>query len=204
MWIQLLTCRQFDIDGTTRRYMPGDWVEIGKQTALRMIEQGEARAVQPVKLDLPAGSGVLLSPVNHTARITLHKVGEIPVADGEPRLEYERTLIWDARANLRLELLSAGLRMLDRWQIAAPLWSYTELAVDIGSQAERERTKAVIRELRVPVYDTRILFMRRCAESEEVLRLWKAEKGDERLRFMRAVYEVKPLILALPVTWRRE
>jgi hypothetical protein len=104
---------------------------------------------------------------------------------------------------VRPDLFQAGFNLLARWQAAAPLWSYTELACHVGSEADREATKAVIRELRVPLYDTRVLFVRRCDDTRRLIELWLAEckRGDARLAFLRAMYQVKPVLCALPAQW---
>lgn len=200
MWVQLQSVQHLD----GRTYHRGDWVEVGKQTALRWLESGEARAPIRPKVDLGSGVGVVLRQESSTARAVLAKLGlTLPVAVGDAGCQYDKTLLWEPSAILRPELLPVGFGLLDRWQVAVPLLSYETMAADLGSQAERERTAAVIRDLRVPVYDTRLLFVRRGGDVERLLTIWASERvgGDERLAFLRALWTVKPIILALPATW---
>lgn len=123
-------------------------------------------------------------------------------------LVYGRSLLWDAMRlqSLRLNILPIGFSLLDTWQIAAPVWSYTELAAHVGNAAEREYTQSIIRDLRVLMYDTRMVFVRRCGDTRKFVSVWRdeSEKGaDERLAFLRALYIVKPVLLALPTTWTK-
>ncbi len=170
-----------------------------RETQARLAERRE------VSRQIPSGSGVVLTSQSPSMRAALLAMG-LEVKDGPcDRLPFERTLIWDPAAALDLGLIPHGLRWLDRWHVCAPVWSYTELARDMGGDAERELTQSVIRDLRVLAFDTRVLFLRRCAESEDLLKVWREEqesvRGDQRLSFLRAHYRVKPLTWPLPVTW---
>jgi hypothetical protein len=78
----------------------------------------------------------------------------------------------------------------------------------VGTPAERERTKAVIRDLRVLLYAHELLFVRDSPDGRRFIETWRAECGDgngsgsdERLAFLRALYLVKPVFCALPRSW---
>lgn len=202
MYVQLLQAKQIDLDGTSRVYHPGDFVNVGKQTALHWISDGSARAFQPVKLDVPPGSGVVV----WRGEPGMAKVdGALPVTTGPRGLAFERTLLWDTNAPLRLDLIGVGLGFLGPWQVAAPVASYSKLAVDYArNAAEADAARAVLRDLRVPVYDPRVVFVRRCAETAALLEAWAASKAEAHLAFLLALYAVKPLLLALPTTWVKE
>ena len=121
-------------------------------------------------------------------------------------LAFSRSLLWDGKVHLRLDLLPVGFHRLTRgWQIAAPLWKYQQLARDIGTQEARARTEEVIHDLRVPVYETGLMYIRRCTQNRRLIWLWredcKATGDDEKLCFMRALYQVKPTMCALPTSW---
>ena len=93
---------------------------------------------------------------------------------------------------------------LDKWDIACPLYNYDALALDEGTEEEREQTLDVIHDLRVLLYDTRLIFAKKCKQVDQLLTLWREDVNNgknERLSFLRAIYIVKPLILALPSTW---
>ena len=203
MYVQLLAIKHVDVDGVQKRRMPGDWVNIGKQTALEWITRGEARVFEPMPLD--PGCGVHIVGDVSQGKETINRINNlIPFSTGTLRLDYAKTLIWDPSLPLRIDLISAGFYFLTQWEIAAPMASYVDLAKDIGTEQDRDKTEALIHDLRVPFYDTRLMFIRRCENTERLLELWKSERvggGDERLAFTRALYQVKPLMMALPVTW---
>jgi hypothetical protein len=106
------------------------------------------------------------------------------------------------------DLIPAGMHFCERWDVAAPLWRYGVLAKDQGGPHDRERTEAVIRDLRVLLYAHELLFVRNSPDGLRFLETWRAECGDgngeqsdERLAFLRALYLVKPLFCALPRSW---
>ncbi len=122
------------------------------------------------------------------------------VADEEHGLPFERCLVLGAGVAVPWGLVQAGLRFVERWEVATPLAD--ELAHDVGAATERERTVAVIRDLRVPTYVSELLFVRKCEAAEALLAAWR-EEGGGRLAFLRALYRVKPCFLALPRSWLR-
>ncbi len=119
--------------------------------------------------------GVVLLRESEAAFARLEALG-LPVQVGEPHIAFERTLIWDPAVPLRVDLIPAGFHFLESWQAAAPIHSYEQLARDLGVEADRQRTEAVIRDLRVPAYDPRVLFLRRCPEAEQLLEAWMEEQ----------------------------
>lgn len=209
MWVQLLAAKQLDQDGLSRTYYPGDWVDVGKQTALRWIADNEARTFAPgPEIAIGPDAGVVVPPGREAAIRQLADMNlGLTVTVGEPRLTHERTLLWDGLAPLRIDLLGVGFGFLDRWHVAAPLDSYERLVADIGTPEEREQTVRVIRDGRVPAYDPRVVFIRRCFEGQSFLDAWLeiAPGGrDDRLQMIEALYVTRPLVLALPTSWIRQ
>lgn len=197
MWVQLLKPRYIEMGGATRHYKKGDWVEVGRKQADYWISKGLAWT--PDTFTLPDGCGIAAPTF---ARLP-EQVRRLKVVQCDFELPHERTLIWDGSTAIdgRMYL---GFQLLDTWQIAAPVCDYDTLASHLGSEEDRAKTKAVIRDLRVPLYDTRLIFVRRDADTERLFRLWKDDQGgDARLAFLRALYQVKPLILPLPTSWVR-
>ncbi len=205
MWVQLLVCKQIHTRGKPENKRPGDWVNVPRKAAEAMIARREALVMDysVIGKDL-VDCGVSIRGDLSLAKSRLTGYSLVLEIAGGEGLQWEKNLLWDTAAPLRLELLHVGFHLLDTWQIAIPLRDYKLLAAHFGSEAEQERTKTLIRDLRVPVYDTRLMFARRCDGVQELLDLWRTEQHDgetEELAFLRALYQVKPLILALPVTW---
>jgi hypothetical protein len=207
MWIKLKSVQYISQNGRLVKHIPGEWIQVGKQTALNWIAANQAERPDMPQMNALPGCGIV-SP--NKARVKA-LFPSMEVKGGRPELAFPRTLCWDPAAKLRGELLGTGFQMLDTWEVAAPLASYETLARDIGTPAERSLTEAVIRDLRVPFYEARVLFMKRCPTTRELMAAWEEERlaaegngsrvVDERLAFLRALYRVKPLVLALPVTW---
>ena len=198
----------------TRNLHPGDWIEVGKQTAMRWIADGSAAPAQPLVLEADLrGCGALVmtragggAPSLAVPQLSdTLKMLSVETSD-EYTLRYARTLFWNPDYPLRPELVPLGFRVLDAWEVAVPVVSYDMLALHIGTPDERARTEAVIRDLRVMCYHPSLMFVRRCKAGKDFLQAWNEERAsgdDERLALLRAIYRVKPLLCALPATWNR-
>jgi len=208
MWVRLKSIQRVERLGVMQTYRAGDWIDVGKQTAMLWLSRGEAEipSFKREQTLITGEAGVVIRAATvepFKAQFQLIKM-ELTLTTGEPCIAFKNTLIWNPAAQLRTELISAGFGMLETWEIATPLYSYDELAIHIGSDEDRKRTQKVVRDLRIPVYDTRLIFVRNCENTRNLFDAWTNEMdahGDERLAFMRAFYQVKPLMLALPATW---
>jgi hypothetical protein len=117
---------------------------------------------------------------------------------------FEKTLIVQAGARVPWDLLPAAWAFLDRWDAAVPLWRYNVLAGDVGTDADRQATAAVVRDLRVPLHAVELLFVRASEAGCALVETWQDELaagGDKRLAFLRSLYQVKPRLCVLPTTW---
>ena len=207
MWVQLKSVQHISERGVQRTRYPGDWVDIGKQTAMLWVGKGLAvvPSLEVTQALMADGAGVLVRGNVEQARILLEAYRQtLAIETGEPRAAYNRTLIWNTDLHLRLELVPVGMGLLEKWEIACPILSYERLAVHTAAHDEREKTRQVVRDLRVPLYDTRLIFVRRTPDTTRLFDLWQAELSegaDEQHSFLRALYTVKPFVLALPTTW---
>jgi len=120
---------------------------------------------------------------------------------------WERTLFVSGEYQVPWDLLPAGFHFLKRWDAAAPLWRYGVLAADVGTKGERQRTAKLTLDLRIPLYEPGLLFIRSTEAGLALLETWRAEcrRGDDvRLAFLRALHIVKPRFCALPRSWLAE
>jgi len=134
---------------------------------------------------------------------------EVVVADGSlAETQFDRALIVAPGTIVPWDLVGHGFHFLERWDAAAPLWRYGKVAADVGTPAEQKRTQKITRDLRVLLYAHELLFVRDSPDGRALLAAWEQEMVDggpsARLAFLRAVYRVKPLFLALPRTWSSE
>jgi hypothetical protein len=211
MWIKLTSAQVIDVNGKPTRFLPGDWVDVGKQYALRLVTQG--LAIKPNEnivnemVDYTSGMLVIGNELtlNQTKQIQ-ETIPDFEIKHSENiSMPFSETVIYDrGLSKLRVELLPIGFHWLNQFQLLAPLADYTTLACHIGTEADQEFTQSIIRELRVPIYDTRLLFIRRSEETLKFIDVWKQYEEkltDDRLAFLCALYETKPIHLALPDTW---
>lgn len=198
-WVKLRTIQYVEEYGVRRILYPGDWYNFGRQHAERLIACGDAWSPSgEVRAPPTAGVAVI-------GAVTQREVSEaLQTVTFEGYLPFPFTLIWDTTVRLRTELLGPGFGLLDKWLMAVPLASYSQLACHIGDDEDRARTEAVIHDLRVPFYDCRMVFARRCLETIRFMAMW-AEEGeggsDKRLAFLRTYYRLKPTLCALPTSW---
>ena len=206
MWVQLRSMQYVTENGKQVAKYPGDWVDVGRQIANLWISRGEAHIpggqIERVHGD---GVGIVVDGSLDAAYKTLEIFGDsLNVQASSPALLFEHSMIWNTGLQIRSEMIATGFSFLDTWEIAVPLWNYQQLAITAGDKDERDLTEKIIRDLRVPVYDTRLMFVKRSQTTTELFDLWRKDVRDgrdERLSFLRAIYNVKPFILALPTTW---
>lgn len=132
------------------------------------------------------------------------KLGLPVILDDYLRVPFEKTLIVQAGTRVPWDLLDAAWGFLDRWDAAVPVWQYTVTAESVGTAEERERTRAVVRDLRVLLHAVELLFVAGTEGGRELVKTWQAEaegSSEIRLAFLRALYAVKPRVCVLPVSW---
>lgn len=204
MWVQLKTAANIIRRGVMTHYQPGDWVEVGPHDAQMMLADGRAIIPKVVTLrrDFDALGCGIICPTGEA----LGTLPGVPVTNGERRLEYDYNLLLSDLFVIRHELIPVGFeRLRHGWQIAAPFLDYKTLASDIGGDEERAATAAIIHDLRVPVYDTRAVFIARSDEGQAFMDAWAEEMqrwNDERLAFLRALYRCTLTMCALPTSWK--
>lgn len=184
MQIELLKPRKLrNKKGEVREYKPGEIIDfLRNNTANTFIKQGIARKASHQE--------VVLS------------IKRLPIVQGFEFI-HDRQVYWDGTVQLKESRIDKGLALLDTWEMVAPLYDTLIAARSGKDEAERTLTEGIIRDLRVPVYETGIVFLRRCEATITFLHLWRDEKlrGDSPLAFLRALYVAQPLIYALPSAW---
>lgn len=201
VWVKALTIiRTLDEHAQRVVFQPGDWFTANKQDIRNWLANDQVELSNPATMNrvLPPECGIVC-----TTEID-YKNDALDVIFSDPALSFTRTLIWNPKLLLNNNLLPAAFGLLSKWEILVPISDYSMLAADIGTAEDRERTKAIIHDLRVPVYDVRMIFARRCLATTKLLAVYAEEMesgGDDRLAFLRALYVVKPYILALPSIW---
>lgn len=153
--------------------------------------------------------GIVLKEADSTIEARAKRAGlEVVIQEkNDGTIPFANTLYVAPGTGVPWDLLSSGWHFLKRWDAAAPLWRYGKVAADVGGPAEQKRTQKLTRDLRVLLYAHELLFVRDSPDGRALLTAWQeemADGGEPRLAFLRAVYRVKPLFLALPRTWSSE
>ena len=211
-WVKaILPVIRHDLTGAYVRYMPGDWFECKNQELAELLLHGK---VETSSLDIRANfegkdAGVLVvgSSLPSTKfedfglEVQLSKTIELP---------WERTVLWMARARLTPAAAALGLMRVDAddpnlaWEMAAMLDKKSRIARDIGTDADRDKTLEVLGDLRLPVYETGIIWVRRTDTTKEVIRLWQDEVAagaETRHAFLRTIYTRRVMLCTLPANW---
>jgi len=206
MWIQLLRPYRIVVPGgRPTMHEAGEMLRIkNKGQARKLIRDGFASNLGTSTGVAPHGCGVAVRRSVDPIPSWIDAM-ELPCQEVKSveELPYELTIMWDGRYLPSPVQMIATFRVLNdfAWEMAVPIKSYAKLVKDIGSKADQARTKRVIHDLRVPYYNTHLLFVRSNGRTREMVRAWYQEQqggGDDCLAFMRALYQIKPIILALP------
>lgn len=202
MWVRLQSIQYVSVNAKQETYYPGEWVNVGKQLATSWIISGQADRPDIAELALISDAGVQITDEDYLSR----GKGIFPGISMEsaplPLILYPRSLMWNGKVEICPEYVATGFTLLKSWELAIPIWDYNELARDIGSDSDRRKAAAIIHDLRVPCYNPFLFYARKCERVEQVLVKWvRSTITDKRLALLCAIYEVKPLVLALPTTW---
>ena len=149
-------------------------------------------------------AGIVIRVEDGVARNMARKLNAEVLVSQEWALPWEFTLFIAEGTCVPWDLVKAGFEFLGQWDACAPLWRYGAMASTTGTPADQKRTQAVTRDLRLMLYAHEMLFVRASEAGKALVETWRAEctdGGDERLAFLRALYMVKPIFLALPRSW---
>ena len=204
VWVKALSIVRVEKNGKVETFHPGDWCAMGKHQARDCLAKNQVEILKSAVLQSVqklTDCAILLRSalVEPRLGILAAKYPAIPINLYEEKFpEQSRFLLWDPTAELKHELILTGFNLLDTWQMAVPLLDYNVLASDVGTEQERQATEAIIHDLRVPIYDTRVMFIRQCRETRQLFEMWQ---DKSQLGFLQALYQCIPIINALPPAW---
>lgn len=204
VWVKAKEIIRKEENGVQKTYYPGQWLTLKKQQAREYLSQGKIDILKPAVLqsvqDLSDCAIFFKGEIlNQRQNLLVARFPGTPIQEWSG--EYPacgRFLLWNTGANLNVNHILTGFKLLERWQLAVPLFDYDVLAERIGTTEEREQTKAIIHDMRVPVYDSRVLFVRQCQETRKLFELWQS---GSQLGFLQALYQSRPVVNALPPSW---
>ena len=211
-WVKATrTVIRHDIQGAYRTYQPGDWFQCRNQELLELLARNLIdTSAHIIKAEFDGKDSGIFAVGNAIPPPASEQFG-IEVKRGPvPELPWNRTLIMSEGACTTIESVAIGLMRIDTdddfpgWEMAAMLASETQLARDVGSPKDKERTLELIGGLDVPIYDTGLVWARRTPATQGVIELWCKELAtgaDPRHAFIRAIYCQGVKLCTLPVEW---
>jgi len=126
---------------------------------------------------------------------------------GPVALPYQYPMLWDPSASVTPQRVLIGFSQITSkekgqlsWEMVARLEGHY-LARDVGTKAEQAKTRDLIGDLRIPVYDIRVLWIRKTAKTESLIRRWTAaiQAGEDKAHaFLRTLYTEGVLLCTLP------
>lgn len=219
MWVKLKTVKNVIMRGQSCTFHAGDIIQVGGALAKEWLADNTAEELD-MALQLsgklatePTAGMVIRGGVSQTIRDKLAQVQNLQLTftdpdDWQPVLPYSENVLWTPSFDLRLDLLLIGFKLLHKWQMAVPLVDYETLAMRVMcSDKERTYTETVIRDLRVPLRDPRLVFIRRCDAMRVFVAHWQEErmrfgnKTHEQLALLRTIYTECPVVCDLPASW---
>lgn len=202
MLVQVIQKCRIEKGGGHRTYQIGDWVDIGGAAAKDLAAAGKVLIPEP----FPKEAGVVMP---EGAEFPFKG---IETAVGGYELPFELNIVWDGKVELHEGRLKVGVSLIQSGvDVVVVLREDGVLAQGLGNREESDegqnewtRTLEIIHEGRVPVYESGLVFVRKCESTEALVEAWAAEAGvdvDTDLAFLRALYQVKPVMLAVGHRW---
>lgn len=208
-WVKAVRVIKRERDGVRETFQPGDWLQVQPRDLLRYQAEGKIKTpgdILKATFDF-SHAGVLR--LGNTHILPLGDFGISQEAGDYPALPWKYTLI---TARMAVNVQNAALGFLrieahdgyDAFEMAAQLKSGYPLAESAGTPEERALTLATLGDLRIPMYDTSLLWVRRTEATLDLIGAWTEELkagADRDQAFLRALYTRRVLLATLPPEW---
>lgn len=200
VWVKVVQPIDVRNHGKITRYYPGDWVELSNQHALRLSDESKVEIVDKNAIQQTLHPTTTIVTTGNHPTGYLEKLNLPIVTRPKPELVSSENIIIGNYHKLRLADVVSVVKHLSIFDVAVPLFSYDQLACHVGSERDRVLTGKVLPDMRIPLYNTNLMFVRQNETTEVLFKEWQNETHDcLHHAFMRAYYQVKPVLLALPV-----
>lgn len=217
VWVRAVGILYVEEGGRLAAKHPGEWAEVSKHQARAWIASGQAEIPKTNIRDEVQEYDVcgILIRSDETENLMMlgDLVDKLRISYDIPSVPFPYTVLWKPPARINPRAIEVGFSRLqsfeetdaERWEMLGMLASDTMLARDIGSDEERAKTDELIGDLRLPVYDTGLLWIRQTPATGYVMRVWAnelAHGADEQHSFLRAIYSTRILLCTLPPQWQ--
>jgi hypothetical protein len=211
-WVQArVVIHRYADDGTYKTYQAGDWFEVRNQELLQLQAAHQINTTAEIlkaTFDFTQCGVLWRGAPGHTAALDVYGIASRTTSTLD--LPWFYTLLALPATVLSAQNIALGfLRVEDvadweNWEIAACLQSGLPLAADRSTDAERAATLAAVGDLRIPLYATGCLWVRRTVTTAALLAAWDAELragADPDQAFVRALYTRRVRVCTLPPDW---
>jgi len=210
-WVRVLkTLSRYDSSGAYKTYQPGDFFQCNNQELRDLLERRmieTAPGIIGAEYDF-SHAGILAR--NGATPPDVNEYGIQVVSADRLELPWELTALWHRSARANALGVALGLTRVQTnaedvgWEMAVALQSHSRLAEHVGAAQDRQKTLDLLGDVRLPVYDTGVVWVRRTPATEEVIQRWQAELdagAGELHGFLRALYTTPVLLCTLPADW---
>lgn len=209
MWVKLSVSKIIN----HKRYSKGEWVDVSADLATSWIANDHAESLNIDSLLNEEGLGVVYPP-SGTSKKPILPFKKVTLAEGHIKPLFPRSLLLNAPYSIMDKdspdlLRNAGrfalcFELLKKWDVVLILASFDRNASKAGDAAEREYTRGIIHDLRVPYYQSCAIGVQDNSAGKEFCEALSEEQERGRiLAPLRAFYRVKPLAYFLPPNWGR-
>jgi len=229
-WVQAQTpFSRFDEMGALKKYQPGDWFEVRNQELLRLQAEGKVRTTREIlgatfdfsrcgvlwRDDTPADglTEQMREMATRGSRHSIAQLDEYGIAvkfSDSLSLPWEYTLVACAPVTVTAQNVALGFVRIEKtddwenWEMAACLAPGLPLAQARGTDAERAATLKAIGDLRIPLYDVALVWVRKTKATQALIADWAkalSAGADEQHAFIRALYTRRVKMCTLPPGW---
>ena len=117
------------------------------------------------------------------------------------KLDFSRTLVAHSSIVVPEDLADHGYQFLDKFEVVLVLLGLKTTAAQMKDRLALDLTKQRCRTLYLPMYDGRMIWLRRGYKTTEFLKLWRKERlalGNSWLPLLRALYQARLKTWVLP------
>jgi len=207
VWVQVKSIFYGDEKGKLITYFPGDWVQVSRTKAIYLQNEGIAKIPDNTiykHLSLKDCGVAMIGPSAESKSVSIYPASLPTRALDIPGIPFPRTILWNPDTPANVPLFMAGLNLLEKWDILAPIKDYELLAQDYVTEDDREWASEMLPDLRLPLFNMDLLFIKKNDVTSHLVTLWNefvATGHASDISFLCAVYHTRPLLLSLPIIW---
>lgn len=213
-WITLNQTVRIRQGGVLKTYYKGDSVKVGKQQALTWVFDGTAadpfgQVERTVYAEAPEKFGLVILAPKRVVNLSLLGTLALEIdttyeVKWSGTLPYTYNLVCQVTRRLSTNILNYGLGIISGkdWEMAASLVNLKHTLGSLGSKEDRDGTLKLYGDLRLPAYDTSVLWIKATKRTRIFSLIYSKlllGKVNPSHAFARAWLRSKPLLYTMPL-----